>query len=86
MSENYFKHIDYIKNIKRWNTWPFCPVMKKGEKDIDNVYGVIHVENLTTIKKANLFILPPTKQEFLALDGWTYDTVEKMVTDGWEVD
>ncbi len=38
------------------------------------------------IKKANLFMLPDTAEEFKALDGWTYESFQDLVADGWRVD
>lgn len=86
--KDYFKHIEYINNPKQWVSWPFCPMLRRGEKDpIDREHGVIYLgHSLSVIKKVNLFMLPETEREFLEADGWVYNSVEEMVADGWEVD
>ena len=87
---NYLKHIDYINEPDRWDRWPFCPVFKKDEYDPDNwnkrIHGVIHASHPSTVKEANIFMLPRSLEEFSVLNGWGYDSVAAMVADGWEVD
>lgn len=86
---DYFKHIDMINNPTRWPNEPFLPLCKNNGDNRPRFqwpHGVIHVNNRTTIKAANLFMLPDTKEAFDALDGWTYNSIEELVADGWEVD
>lgn len=90
---DYFKHIDFVNHPEKWPKPPFLPMLKRVfhpdgvEAVSERLHGVIYRDySLTTVKDVNLFMLPPTKEEFAALEGWTYASVEEMVADGWEVD
>lgn len=87
---DYLKHIDYINNPNLWDRWPFCPVFKRDKDKPDDwnkrIHGVVAANHLSTVKDVNIFMLPKTLEEFYALNGWGYNSVAKMVADGWEVD
>ena len=40
----------------------------------------------STVFVTNLYLLPRTEAEFLALPHHVYDTVEELAADGWVVD
>ena len=77
-----------------WPTWPFLPVVRRkdGEEDVEcGLMSVLpNLEGMTgfsaTVFIENLFTLPPTLDEFMALPREVYDTVEEVYQSGWRVD
>lgn len=84
---NMIKDIEFIGNPTEWPRWPLLPV-KKDDKEEFMGYktGVIFAENPTVVRLTNLFMLPPTREEFEQLPAETYPSVAAMVKDGWYVD
>ena len=81
-----------FSNPALWPCWPFLPVMRrtKGVEELGLMYDVRHITGRTgysaTIFKCNLFELPPTEAEFLALPREVFDTCEEVAAGGWRVD
>ena len=76
-----------------WSVWPFLPVVRRHPGK-EEEYGLLFdakkaVKQLglsATVFLCNLFLLPPTIEEFLALPRETYDTAEELADAGWLVD
>jgi hypothetical protein len=76
-----------------WAAWPMLPVVRRradGDFDTGLMYdtrGAARLAGLAaTVFLANLFLLPRTLDEFLALPRETYDTFEEVIAAGWRVD
>jgi hypothetical protein len=52
--------------------------------DLKGVYGMLGFS--ATVWMCNIFLLPPTLEEFLALPREVFDTVEEIADAGWCVD
>jgi hypothetical protein len=76
-----------------WPQWPILPVVRRhpdGDFDTGLMYdtrGATRLAGLAaTVFIGNLFQLPRTLDEFLALPKETYDTFEEVVAAGWRID
>ncbi|MFO0806435.1 MAG: hypothetical protein U0791_25300 [Gemmataceae bacterium] len=75
-----------------WSTWPFLPLVRRtgAEEEHGLLFdpmGELSKTGLsTTVFLANLFLLPPTLEEFLALPKEVYDEADKLLDAGWSVD
>jgi hypothetical protein len=83
----------YFTHPQHWPTWPFLPVVRRhadGELECGLLFDLLHLRGRTgyscTIFKCNIFQMPPTEDEFLALPKETFDTPEEMAAAGWVVD
>jgi hypothetical protein len=75
-----------------WPAWPFLPVIRRsgGREELGVLFDAMGVCGLTGLGSAvfacNLFDLPPTVAEFLALPREVYDGAEELADRGWRVD
>jgi hypothetical protein len=83
----------FFQNPQLWQTWPFLPVVRRhasGAMDYGVLYDALHATGHTgyssTVLLTNLFLLPETEAELLALPKETFDTAEEMAEAGWRVD
>ena len=87
------RNLHFLAQPKLWPEWPFLPLMRRLPGR-DEEYGVLLdalgayqlAGHSSTVYLSNLFLLPPTLDEFLALPHETYDTPEEIVDAGWTVD
>ena len=83
-----------MRDPELWSKWPFLPVVRPspdgGEAELGVLYDARHVSGTygfsATVFLVNLFLLPPTLDEFLALPRETFDTSEELADAGWTVD
>ena len=74
-----------------WPAWPFLPVVRRtrGVEELGVVFDS-RAAGLTgfraTVFRTNLFLLPPSFEQFLALPHDTFDGVEELANSGWAVD
>lgn len=87
------RHVLLFSQPGRWALWPVLPLVRRrpGQAeecgllyDVKGVYGLLGYSS--TVFLSNLFGLPPTVVEFLALPRETYDTPEEIADAGWTVD
>ncbi len=76
-----------------WPAWPMLPVVRRhadGRIECGLMYDCRDAARLSgfsaTVWKCNLFLIPPTLEEFLAMARETFDTPEEVATAGWRVD
>ena len=76
-----------------WPFRPFLPVVRDpvGEpRELGVLYAAVGASGTygfsATVFLADVFELPPTEAEFLALPHHSYDTAEELAEDGWCVD
>ena len=76
-----------------WPSWPFLPVVRRHpgrEEDLGVVFDARGAAGLTgysaTVFRTNLFALPHTLAEFLALPKEVFDSAEEVFEAGWRVD
>ena len=75
-----------------WPAWPFLPLVRRrtGEEELGVLFDLYEVFGLTghsaTVWLTNLFTLPPTLSDFLALPKEVFDTADEVVAAGWRVD
>ena len=83
----------FLHEPRLWPTWPYLPLVRRrpgAEPEFGVLYDALHAAGRTglsaTVFLCNVFLLPPTEDEFLALPRETYDTAEEVVDTGWSVD
>jgi hypothetical protein len=76
-----------------WPLWPFLPLVRRRPGCTDELglmYDVFHVTGTTgasaTVFFGNMFQMPSTEREFLALPNEVYDSAEEVFESGWRVD
>jgi len=76
-----------------WPTWPFLPVIRHKDGggydcglmcDANVLFGVTGYSS--SVFLCNLFLVPPTADEFLALPKEVFDTAEEVAAAGWVCD
>ena len=84
--------LQFVSNPELWQYWPFLPLVRRkgNEQELGVLYDALHAKNLPgyscTVFAANLFQLPSTVEEFLALPKEVFDTWEELLAAGWTVD
>jgi hypothetical protein len=87
------RNLLFLSTPSLWPVWPFLPVMRRQPGKVEE-YGVLYdcwtkagrPGYRATVFLTNLFELPPTEDELLALPREVYDTGEEVYTAGWRVD
>jgi len=84
--------LHFLSRPDLWPLWPFLPVVRRrnGEEELGVVYDAMGAAGLTgyssTVYLTNLFLMPETRDQFLALPHETFDTPEEVADAGWTVD
>jgi hypothetical protein len=87
------RNLLFLSRPKLWAHWPFLPLVRR-RPGAEEEYGVL-LDALgafgvpgfsATVVLSNLFLLPRTLDEFLALPRETFDTPEEVFDAGWCVD
>jgi hypothetical protein len=83
----------FFRTPRLWTTWPFLPVVRHSpdrEVECGVLYDCWTVARRggysATVFKTNLFLLPRTEDEFLALPKEVFDSAEEIAGAGWRVD
>src|SRR3954447_3524166 len=87
------RNLLFMSDPDRWVVWPFLPLIRRAPTG-DEVCGVLcdmlGLHGMTgysaTVFLTNLFTLPATLDDFLALPKETFDTPEELFDAGWRVD
>jgi hypothetical protein len=81
-----------LANPKKWPHWPFLPLTRNrpdSGQELGVVFDALHAADLpgysSTVFFANLYLLPATPTEFLALPREVFDTPQELVDAGWLV-
>jgi hypothetical protein len=76
-----------------WPTWPYLPLVRRrpgAEPEYGVLFDALHASGRpglsATVFLCNVFLMPPSEEEFLALPKETYDTAEEVIDAGWSVD
>ena len=87
------RNLVFFRTPSLWHVWPFLPVMRRRpgrEEECGLLYDAKGQSNLmgysATVFLCNLFLLPPTLEEFLKLPREVHDTPEEVYDAGWRVD
>jgi hypothetical protein len=87
------RDLRFFRTPRLWEHWPFLTVVRRkpgGEVECGVLYDCWTVAGRpgyrATVFLTNIFLLPRTEPEFLALPKETFDTVEEMAAAGWRVD
>ena len=90
--ESLTRHVLVVSTPALWPAWPFLPVVRRtvGCEEYGLLFDAMGTSSKTgysaTVWFANLFLLPPTFEEFLALRKEVYDSAEELIDAGWRVD
>ena len=94
------RHLLILDTPPLWPAWPFLPLIRRTAGRDE--YGLLYdpaitawdaqsdsahtTHRRTSVVFANLFLLPATEAEFLALPQQQYESPATMYADGWQVD
>ena len=84
----------YFQTPRQWPRYPFLPVRRHPPGSTECQLGLLYDARgvsgtyglSATVFLVNLFDVPPTEAEFLALPRRVYDTFEELAADGWVID
>lgn len=82
----------FVATPALWPAWPFLPVTRRGRgvTELGLLFDARGACGLTgysaTVFACNLFALPPSLDQFLALPREVFDDAEELVAAGWAVD
>jgi hypothetical protein len=87
------RDVYFFTHPERWEFWPLLPLVRRrpgGEPDLGVLYDFRGTGGpcgfSSTVFLTNLFELPGTLAEFLALPREVYDTPDEIAAAGWSVD
>jgi hypothetical protein len=87
------RNLLFLSTPNLWGVWPFLPLVRRRagqDEEYGVLYDALHADNTpgfsATVFLANLFALPSTEQELLALPREVFDSAEEIFTAGWRVD
>ncbi len=84
----------FMSTPSSWPIYPFLPLVRRSAvgdcQQLGVLYDAVGDADLygysATVFLTNLFTLPQTQADFLALPKYVYDTLDELVHDGWVVD
>ena len=87
------RNLLFFTQPRLWPTWPFLPLVRRRPGQ-EEEYGILFDAKTAcelpgyaaTVFLCNLFLMPRTLDEFLALPHETFDTPEEIADAGWAVD
>lgn len=82
----------FLTNPGLWPIWPFLPVVRRGEQgqelgvmfDARTVCGLMGYS--ASVLLTNVFMMPRTIAEILALPREVFDSTEELLENGWRID
>lgn len=86
------RHLLFVTTPALWPTYPFLPVVRRtdGREELGIVADLLGLFGLTgysaTVFAGNVFDLPPTLDQLLALPKEVFDAAEELIRAGWRVD
>jgi len=87
------RNLVFLAQPQLWPEWPYLPLVRRlpgREEEYGVLFDALGSYEMTgyssTVFFCNLFMLPPTLEEFLALPHETYDMPEEIADAGWSVD
>jgi hypothetical protein len=88
------RHLLFLSRPELWPVWPYLPLIRRqpgaGEDECGLLFDIFHLDGRTGLSASvfltNLFTMPQTFEEFLALPREQYDSPEEVYAAGWRVD
>ena len=86
------RHLLFVSTPALWPAWPFLPLVRRsgGAEELGVLFDALGACGLcgysTTVLMTNVFCLPPTLDQLLALPREAFDAPEEVIRAGWRVD
>jgi hypothetical protein len=87
------RDLHFFTHPREWPLWPFLPLVRRrpgGEEELGLLFDALGARGVAghsaTVFLGNLFFLPPTLDDFLALPAEVFDAPEEVADAGWCVD
>jgi hypothetical protein len=90
--ESLVRHLLLITTPALWASWPFLPLVRRcrGREELGLLFDAMGTATLpgysASVFFCNLYLLPPSFEEFLELPKEVYDSAEELLAAGWRVD
>ena len=91
--EERIRNLLFLSTPRLWPVHPFLPLIRRkegGEEDCGVLYDLFGLKGVTgygaTVILCNIWLLPPTEPELLAMPREVYDSAEEVYDAGWRVD
>jgi hypothetical protein len=88
-----WRNLIFMARPRLWVNWPFLPLVRRcdnGSRQLGVMYDARGVSGIygfsATVLLSNLFTLPRTEAQLLALPKCVYDTLDEVIAAGWRVD
>jgi hypothetical protein len=92
-SEERVRNLLFLSTPRLWPVYPFLPLIRRkegGEEDCGVLYDVYGLKGVTgygaTVFMVNVFLLPRTEPELLAMPREVYDSAEEIFAAGWRIE
>lgn len=83
----------FLTRPELWPHWPFLPLVRRRrieEEEYGVLFDALQAADLpgysSTVFLTNLYLMPPSLDDFLRTPHETYDTAEEIIAAGWTVD
>jgi hypothetical protein len=88
------RNLLFLSDPRLWPVWPFLPLIRRHPDgdgyDCGLLFDAFHRSGRTglsaTVFIVNLFAVPATEEEFLAVPHEHYDTPAEVYAAGWRID
>jgi hypothetical protein len=86
------RHLLFLATPALWPSWPFLPLVRRrpgGAEELGLLFDAAAAgvpDRRYAVRHANLFLLPATLAEFLALPAEIYDSAEAVFAARWRID
>jgi hypothetical protein len=87
------RNLHFLSCPELWVVWPYLPLIRRrpGQEEeygiLCDLYGASGLTGFrATVFFSNLFLLPPTVEELLALPKEVFDALEDVYGAGWRID
>jgi hypothetical protein len=87
------RHLLFMTNAALWPAYPFLPVVRRSTEVAEECGLMFDARGLydlygysSTVFVTNLFTLPRTLPEFLALPKCVFDSADEVFDAGWRID
>lgn len=83
----------FFRTPRLWPHWPYLPLVRRRGTDLIDLGLLYDFQGTSgrtgygvTVFRSNLYLVPATEEDLLALDKEVFDTWDELFAAGWRVD